>query len=132
MAKRIQAWTEFGPRLDLAEPMVSDELIENIVAATNQSRGSVLAVLAELDVQIEAALKSGRIVQQPNGTHYKPIGKSDGTVNIKVRVNPALAKQINAAFRGKWFNSANIGKSEAEIMTMWNEAHPEDPIETTP
>jgi nucleoid DNA-binding protein len=62
MAKKIQAWTEFGPRLEPTNPMTDNELIENIVAATNQSRGSVLAVLAELDVQIESALKAGRIV----------------------------------------------------------------------
>ncbi|NLW46497.1 MAG: hypothetical protein GXY86_04060 [Firmicutes bacterium] len=59
MAKKIQAWTEFRPRLESTNPMTSKELIENIIAATNQSRGSVQAVLSELDVQIESALKSG-------------------------------------------------------------------------
>jgi hypothetical protein len=50
MANKIQAWTQYGPRLNLGDPMTSDELIENIILATNQSRGSVLAMLAELDV----------------------------------------------------------------------------------
>ena len=121
MAKKIQAWTEFGPRLEPANPVSSDEPIENIVAATNQSRGSVLAVLAELDVQIESALKAGRIVHLPNDTHYKPTGKKDGSVNINVRVN--------AGFHGKWINAKNIGKSEAEIIALWNEAHPDDKVE---
>jgi hypothetical protein len=62
MAKKLQAWTKFRPRLERANPMTSEELIENLVAATNQSRGSVQAVLAELDVQILSGLKSGRIV----------------------------------------------------------------------
>lgn len=52
--------------------MSGDEIIENIVGATNQSKGSVLAVLAELDVQLESGLKARRIVQMPNGTHYEP------------------------------------------------------------
>lgn len=129
MAKKIQAWTKFGPRIDLAEPMKSEELIENIIAATNQSRGSVLAVLSELDVQIESALKSGRIVHLPNGTHYEPVGKKNGSINIDVRVNPDLDKRVNAGFRGKWINRENIGKSEAEIIALWNEAYPDDPIE---
>ncbi len=129
MAKKIQAWVEFGPRLEATVPMKNEELIENIVAATNQSRGSVLAVLSELDVQIEAALKAGRIVHLPNGTHYKATGKKDGSINIDVRVNPDLDKRINSDFRGKWVNSANIGKSEAEIISFWNEAHPDDPVE---
>ncbi|MBI4770885.1 MAG: hypothetical protein HY784_10880 [Chloroflexi bacterium] len=64
MAKKIQAWSTYGPRLEPASPMTSEELIENIVAATNQSRGSVLAVLSELDEQIEAGLKAGRAAKK--------------------------------------------------------------------
>jgi hypothetical protein len=128
MAKKIQAWAAYAPKITLGSPMTKEELIENIVAATNQSKGSVLAVLAELDVQIEAGLKAGRIVQMPNGTHFEPIGKKDGSIDIGVRVNPDLDKKVNSGFRGKWVNSENIGKEEAEIVALWNAAHPEDPI----
>jgi hypothetical protein len=131
MARKIQAWTEFGPRLELNKPMSNDEIIENIVAATNQSRGSVLAVISELDVQLESGLKAGRAVHLPNGTHYRPVGKKDGSVNIQVRVNPRINKNVNVNFRGQWRNAANIGKSEAEIVSMWNETHPDDPIQIT-
>ena len=30
---------------------------------------------------------------------------------------------------GRWRNAANIGVSEAEIVALWNETYPEDPIE---
>ena len=131
MAKKIQAWAAYGPKITLGDAMKKEELIENIIAATNQSRGSVLAVLSELDVQIEAGLKAGRIVQLPNGTHFEPIGKKDGSVDIGVRVNPDLDKKVNAGFRGTWVNSGNIGKTEAEIVALWNEEHPDDqsPVE---
>ncbi|NLW49141.1 MAG: hypothetical protein GXY86_17635 [Firmicutes bacterium] len=129
MAKTIQAWAKFGPKLDPAAPMQSDELIEYIVAATNQSRGSVLAVLSELDMAIKAALKTGRIVHLPNNTHYRPIGKKDGSIEVNVRVNPELSREINSEFRGKWINSANIGKSQDEIIALWNEENPADPVE---
>ena len=128
MAKKIQAWTEFGPRLEPVAPMTAEEIIENIVAATNQSKGSVLAMLAELDVQSESGLKAGRIVQMPNGTHYRPIGKSDGSVDISVRVNPDLDNKVNSGFRGQWRNAENIGKTEAEIVALWNQKHPDDLI----
>ena len=128
MAKKIQAWAAYGPKITLGDPMKKEELIENIIAATNQSRGSVLAVLSELDVQIEAGLKAGRIVQLPNGTHFEPIGKKDGSVDIGVRVNPDLDKKVNAGFRGTWVNSGNIGKAEAEIVALWNEEHPDNQI----
>ena len=128
MAKKIQAWATYGPRIALSDPMTKDDIIENIVAATNQSKGSVLAVLAELDVQLEAGLKAGRIVHLPNGTHFEPIGKKDGSVNIGVRVSLDLDKKVNSGFRGKWLNSENIGKTEAEMITIWNAAHPDDLI----
>ena len=130
MAKKIQGWVEYGPRLESTHPMTDEELIENIVSATNQSRGSVLAVVAELDTQLEAGMKSGRIVQLPNGTHFKPTGHSDGTIDIDVRVNPDVVKRINAGFRGKWRNAENIGKTEEEIIALWNKAHPNDLITT--
>jgi hypothetical protein len=130
MAKKIQAWAAYGPKITLGDPITPKDIIDNIIAATNQSKGSVLAVLAELDVQIESGLKAGRIVQLPNGTHFEPIGKKDGSVDIGVRVNPELDKKVNAEFRGKWANSQNIGKAEADIVALWNEAHPDDLIPT--
>lgn len=128
MAKKIQAWAAYGPKISLGNAVTKDEIIENIIAATNQSKGSVLAVLAELDVQIEAGLKAGRVVNLPNGTRFEPIGKKDGSVNIGVRVSQELDKKVNAGFRGKWLNADNIGKEEADIVALWNADHPEDLI----
>ncbi len=128
MATKIQAWVEFGPRLEPTDPITAEGLIERIVNASNQSRGSVKAILDELDVQTEIALKEGHIVQLPNGTHFKPIGHKDGSIDVNVRVNPRVVKNVNIGFRGQWRNAHNVDKSEAEIIALWNEAHPADPI----
>ena len=108
--------------------MMPEEVIENVMTATNQSKGSVLAVLAELDVQIQAGLKAGRIVRLPNGLRFEPVGKKDGYVNIAVNVSNEMDTAVNSTFRGKWINAENIGKSESEMIALWNEKHPEDPI----
>ncbi len=129
MAKKIQMWTEFGPKLATATPVEAEEVIEQLVQATNQTRGSILAVLSELDEVILQGLRSGRIVKLPNGTHYRPIGKKDGSIKVSVRLNPRLSKLIAADRRANWVNAQNIGKSEAEMIVLWNEAHPDDPIE---
>ena len=128
MATKIQAWVEFGPRLQPTDPITAEGMIERIVNASNQSRGSVKAILDELDVQTEICLKEGHIVQLPNGTHFKPSGHKDGSIDVNVRVNPRVVKNLNTGFRGQWRNAENIGKSEAEIIALWNAAHPEDPI----
>jgi hypothetical protein len=129
MAKKIQMWTEFGPKLAAATPVEAEEVIEQLVQATNQTRGSILAVLSELDEVILQGLRSGRIVKMPNGTHYRPIGKKDGSIRVSVRLNPRLSKLIAADRRANWVNAQNIDKSEAEMIALWNEAHPDDPIE---
>ena len=129
MAKVIQAWTEFGPRLEPATPLSGDELVEQLTEGSNESMSSLLAVLSALDSAMEQALKTGRIVQLPNGTHFKPTGKKDGRVEIDVRVNPEVKRRINAEFRGEWRNAENIGISQDEVIVLWNEAHPDDPVE---
>jgi hypothetical protein len=129
MAKKIQAWTEFGPRLEPATPLSGEELIEQITEGSNESMSSVLAVLSALDRAMEQALKTGRIVRLPNGTHYRPIGKRDGSIKIRVRVNPFTIRDVNDNFRGVWLNAENVDKSTEEIYTLWNEAHPDDPVE---
>ena len=129
MAKKIEAWTEFGPRIEPTGPMPEKELVEQITVGSNESVSSVLAVLTFLDTVLEQALKAGRIVQLPNGTHFKPTGKRDGTVEIDVRVNPDLVKRVNTEFRGKWRNAQNIGATEAQIIALWNTAHPDDLVE---
>jgi hypothetical protein len=128
MAKKIQAWAAYGPKISLGDPMTEIDIIENMVAGTNQSKGSVLAVLAEMDVQIEAGLKAGRVVRLPNGTRLEPIGKKDGSIDIGVRISAELEKKVNSEFRGKWLNSENKGKTESEMIALWNKDHPDDLI----
>ena len=82
-----------------------------------------------MDVQIESALKAGRIVHLPNGMHLEPVGKKDGTVEIHVRVSPDLVKRVNDNFRGTWLNAQNIGKTEAEICALWDADNPTNLIE---
>lgn len=130
MPEKIEMWSKYGPRVVLGKPMKSDEVIENVIAVTNQSKGSVLAVLAELDVQIMAGLKAGRIVRLPNGTRFEPVGKKDGSISILVTVSPELDKVVNSTFRGEWANAENIGKTEAEMMEYWNAKEPDRPFST--
>ncbi|MBU0510074.1 MAG: hypothetical protein KKD28_12410 [Chloroflexi bacterium] len=129
MAKKIKMWQELGPKLESATPMEAEEIIDELIAATNQTRGSILAVLSELDVAIEKSLKAGRIVKLPNGTSFRPIGKKDGRVKISLRLNPRVTNGVNSEFRGQWINAENIGKTEAEMIPIWNVLHPDDPIE---
>lgn len=41
MAKKIQAWAAYGPKIALGDPMKKEELIENIIAK-NQNPNDVI------------------------------------------------------------------------------------------
>lgn len=125
MPEKIEMWSKYGPRIVLGTPMKPQEVIENVIAVTNQSKGSLLAVLSELDVQIIAGLKAGRIVRLPNGIRFEPVGKRDGSIHIIVTVSPELDRIVNSTFRGEWVNAENIGKTEAEMMEYWNGKEPD-------
>ena len=129
MAEKIKMWQELGPKLAPATPMDGEEIIEELIAATNQTRGSVLAVLSELDVVIGKGLKAGRIVKLPLGNlTIRPYGKKDGSIRIGLRLNPMIISEVKGQFRGKWVNTDQIGISEEDMITLWNETHPEDPV----
>ena len=132
MAEKIKMWRMIGPQLETTNPMLPEEVIDELISATNQTRGSILAVLSELDVAIEKGLKAGRSVHLPNGTLLRPVGKKDGSIRIYTRLNPRVTSGVNANFRGKWINPTNIGKTEAEMVELWNELYPEDVINGTP
>ena len=128
MAHKVQAFATYGPRIESATAMEADEFVEQLVVSTNQSRGSLLAMLAEMETISENALKSGRIVKLPNGMTLRPIMKRDGHIEIVVHVNRAMTRRVNTDFRGTIINSRNIGKSEAEFIELWDENHQDNPI----
>jgi hypothetical protein len=128
MSELIKMWSMYGPRIVHGKPMKPNEVVENVISHTNQSKGSLLAVLSELDVQILAGLKAGRIVRLPNGTRFEPVADKDGYIHIRVTVSPEMEKSLNATFWGDWAYAENIGKSEQEMIQFYNGKHPDAPF----
>ncbi len=129
MAKKIRMWRELGPQLKQQPTIGPVEVVESLISTTNQTKGSILAVLAELDVFLVNSLKAGRAVRLPNGMTFRPIGKKDGAIEIKLSLPKEMHKKINAEQRARWLNAGHIDKTEAELIAIWNQVHPDDPIE---
>ncbi len=64
------------------------------------------------------------------GEVYRPVGKKDGSISIKICASPRMDKSVNAGKRVKWINADNIARPEAEMIAIWNTLHPVDLIET--
>ena len=40
-----------------------------------------------------------------------------------------MSKAIDIGQHAKWINAENIGKTEEEMVAIWNELHPDDLID---
>jgi len=64
-------------------------------------------------------------------TIYTPSLDLDGDFEVKVKLDKRILRALNAegAFQGRIINAENIGKSADDLVAMWNEDHPDDPVE---
>ncbi len=129
MAHRIQAVTAYRPRLVLAEAASEEKYMEQITRRTTLSAGVVKNVQESEVETLIGLLLEGRPVHTGIAI-YTPNIDLDGDLEIKVRVDKRLVRALNAAgaFQGRIHNAANIGKSAADLVEMWNEANPNDPV----
>lgn len=129
MAKFIQAYATYGPRIDLMKAVDSQDFMKSITWCTTLSTGVVRNVQeSEVETLINY-LKEGRPVHSGVAI-FTPTIDAQGYVKVSVRVDKRilLALNANGAFTGKVNNRANIGLTREQYIAIWNEDHPEDPI----
>jgi HU domain-containing protein len=130
MAKLIQAYSKYCPKIDLMEPADPKRFMKLITKRTTLSDGVVKNVQeSEVDTLIDL-LQEGRSVHTGIAI-FRPTIDAQGNLSVSVRVDKRILAALNVpgAFTGKVTNSANIGMSAEEIAALWNEENPENPIE---
>jgi hypothetical protein len=130
MAKQIQAVAVYRPRIDYGDAASEERFMELITSRTTLSSGVVKNVQeAEVETLV-GLLLDGRPVHTGIAI-YMPNIDLDGNLEVKVRVDKRILSALNSpgAFRGHLVNADNIGKTSADLVTMWNEEHPEDLVE---
>ena len=131
MAARIKAINFFRPKLQRGATVQLDELAAFIAHRTGLNSSEIIAVLCELRDAIIFFFLTGRGVKLPGLGSYLPNLKPDGTLNTEHRQDRRLKQHLKSSpyFSGKILNKENIGKSMDELVALWDEAHPEDPVE---
>jgi hypothetical protein len=129
MAKLIQAFSAYGPKIDLMESADTRRFMELITQRTTLSTGVVKNVQESEVETLIGLLKEGRSVHTGVAI-FRPTIDAQGNLSVSVRVDKRITGALNVpgAFTGKVNNSANIGKTTDEIVYMWNQDHPEDMI----
>jgi hypothetical protein len=129
VAKFLQAVVAYGPKIDLMEAAEPQRFMELITRRTTLSAGVVKNV-QETEVEtLISLLKEGRPVHTGIAI-FSPSIDLKGNININVRVDKRIIAALNnpGVFAGHIRNSENIGKTAPEIVALWNEEHPDDPI----
>ena len=129
MAKFIQAFSKYGPKIDLGEAADPRRFMELITQRTTLSAGVVKNVQESEVETLIGLLKEGRSVHTGIAI-FRPTIDAQGNLSVSVRVDKRITAALNVpgAFTGKVSNNGNIGKSTEEFVQMWNEDHPEDRI----
>ena len=129
MAKLIQAFSKFCPKIELGEAASPRRFMELITQRTTLSAGVVKNVQESEVETLIGLLKEGRSVHTGIAV-FRPTIDAQGNLSVSVRVDKRITSALNipGAFTGKVNNSGNIGKPTYEIVHLWNQAHPEDMI----
>lgn len=129
MATLIQAFQKYGPKIDLMDSADPRRFMDLLTQRTTLSTGVVKNVQESEVETLIGLLKEGRSVHTGVAI-FRPTIDSQGNLSISVRVDKRITSALNVpgSFTGKVNNNANIGKTTDEIISMWNEEHPEDLI----
>lgn len=126
----IRAIQAYRPRLVLGKTVHKRELVKLLAARTGFNSSELSGILEELRDVILFFSQAGRGVHLDGLGTYLPHIKLDGTLKVSHRLDPYIKNYLNVPgeFTGDILNRQNIGMTPAELIAIWNEEHPDDPI----
>jgi hypothetical protein len=130
MASKIKAIGALRPRIEQGKTAQKPDLLRAASRATGLVEGTLDLSIREMRDQIIEFCRAGRAVKIDGLGTWTPNLRLDGSLDIQYRADNALVNGLNlpGVFSGKILNSDNIGKSADELVAMWNNDHPEDPV----
>jgi hypothetical protein len=130
MAKLIQAVSAYAPKIKLGRRASMNEVVSLIAGRTGLNKGDISQMISELKEAIIFFALAGRGVKIDGLGTYTPTTNLEGTISISSRLDNEIKSEMNKtkAFEGEILNRDMIGKTSADLVTRWNEEHPEDPV----
>jgi hypothetical protein len=120
----------YRPRIEQGVTAQKPEFLRAVSRATNLVEGTVDLAIKELRDQIIEFCRTGRAVKIEGLGTFTPTIDLEGNFSISLRADPVFDHALNVPgiFTGKIINRENLGKTGDELVAMWNEEHPEDPV----
>ncbi len=132
MAKQIEAVQARRPKVQRGKAAGMKEVASIIAGRTSQNTGATYQALMEFMYVLNLLLNSARPVALPGLGTFTPSISLDGRVKVNLRVDKELKSALNAddaLIKEHIVNKDMIGKTTEYLVTLWNEEHPDDPVE---
>lgn len=129
MADKLTAINTLRPRLELGRIIELDQLEEFIEDRSGASRAGITQILNELKKALLFFNLDGRAVRIEGLGRFSPKIGLDGTITYTVAPDTnVLSRMTTKLYKGPIANREHIGKTPEELIVIWNELHPEDPV----
>jgi len=130
MASRISALNHYRPQIEYNDTAEWREVADFLAAQSTLSRTDIIGVLVGLQQAVTHYAHQGRGVKLEGLGTFLPNINYDGELSMSYRMDAFLKKELNdGSFQGKIRNKKHIGKQVADVLALWNEEHPNDPVE---
>lgn len=131
MASRIQAINAYRPKIELGPRVETEEFSNYVSSRTGLNESEVREVLYECRDGTAFFNKQARPVHLIGMGTYSPGLKLNGEFTVNHRADIYVKKQLNldGEFRGVIINREHIGMTSEELVALWNQEHPDDPIQ---
>ncbi|HQY94686.1 hypothetical protein [Caldilinea sp.] len=126
----MKAIGAYCPRVRLERLVDSQDIAEHLAMRTGLLEAQVNHVLIELRETVRYFTMRGHSIRLDGLGIYSPGVDMEGVMTIHHRADRYLIKELNkqGSFRGEIVNRENIGKKSADLVALWDDSHPEDPV----
>ncbi|TET33763.1 MAG: hypothetical protein E3J69_07295 [Anaerolineales bacterium] len=131
MVKRINAIKAYTPRIKLYNRAELDKVCKYISGQSSLNAGETKNVLFQLHDAILSFVRRWQPVKIDDIGTFTPMIHIDGSLHLNVRVDRKLIRKLNEPgfVTTDIVNKPNIGATANDLVSQWNENHPDAPVE---
>ena len=130
MAARIKAIKALQASIEPDRTAEMQDIVEFMQRHTGLNEGEIWLVFMELRDALVTFGRRGQATRVPGIGTFTPTLRANGEIHLTFRPAVELKHALNRGdFYGNIRNKRNRGKSADELVALWNELHPDDPVE---
>ena len=131
MAKKLSVFNQLRARIINQGTVNLEGMAARIAKNTTYNTEEIYSILRLFVQEVCRALQGGETVKIDRLVSISPNLKLGGQVNLSLRGDRSAIADLNNPTlwsAGKVSNHAHLTKSPEELIALWNQEHPDDPV----